>query len=213
MSAVPEESVPSWLQGAKEASDRIVDDPIYIVEMMAQGYADRVQTPEGIASVVGEFVGANIGVKVGLAAKPTVTAAIERILPKKASATAGKAGSAAAASRTKGTGTVWDDITPTQPNIEGTSIPKSFELVNGEKYWVNPNATKHMAEYSTRALSHGQKITEQQLLSSLKSSIVQASKIGYTYNVPVRVGNWELIFSPARQAGQLPVIKHALYIP
>jgi len=70
-----------------------------------------------------------------------------------------------------------------------------------------------MAEYSTRTLSHGQKITEQQLLSSLKGSVTQAAQNGYTYNVPVRVGTWELIFSPARQAGQLPVIKHALYIP
>lgn len=109
---------------------------------------------------------------------------------------------------------MWDGIKPTQPNIEGTNIPKSFELgANGEKYWVNPNATKHMVEYSTRTLSHGQKITEQQLLNSLKSSVVQAAQKGYTYNVPVRVGDWELIFSPARQVGQLPVIKHALYIP
>ena len=112
------------------------------------------------------------------------------------------------------TGTVWDDIKPTQPNIEGTNIPKSFEVgADGKKYWVNPNATKHMAEYSTRTLSHGQKMTEQQLLSSLQGAVGEAAKTGYTYNVPIKVGNWELIFSPARQAGQLPVIKHALYIP
>lgn len=70
-----------------------------------------------------------------------------------------------------------------------------------------------MAEYSTRTLSHGQKITEQQLLTSLKGAVSEAATKGYTYNVPIRLGNWELIFSPARQAGQLPVVKHALYIP
>ena len=112
------------------------------------------------------------------------------------------------------TGTVWDDIKPTQSNIEGTNIPKSFELgANGKKYWVNPNGTKHMAEYSTRTLSHGQKMTEQQLLSSLQGAVSKVTTSGYTYDVPIKVGNWELIFSPARQAGQLPVIKHALYIP
>lgn len=109
---------------------------------------------------------------------------------------------------------MWDDIKATQPNIEGTNIPKSFELnAGGKQYWVNPNGTKHMAEYATRTLSHGQKITEQQLLTSLKGAISEAATKGYTYNVPISVGNWELIFSPARQAGQLPVVKHALYIP
>ena len=117
----------------------------------------------------------------------------------------------------EGTGkseTVWDSIKATQQSIEGTTIPKSFELsVNDKKYWINPNATKHMAEYSTRTLSHGQKLTEQQLLTSLKKAIGDAAEKGYTYNIPIRVGNWELIFSPPRQAGQLPVVKHALFRP
>ena len=34
----------------------------------------------------------------------------------------------------RGTGTVWDNITPTQENYPYTNIPKSFEIeVNGEK--------------------------------------------------------------------------------
>jgi len=112
------------------------------------------------------------------------------------------------------TGTVWDDIKATQPNIEGTSIPKSFELnAGGEQYWINPNATKHMAEYSKRTLSHGQKIKEQQLLTSLQGAISEAATKGYKYDALMRVGNWELIFSPARQVGQLPVVKHAVYKP
>ncbi|MFU1798561.1 T7SS effector LXG polymorphic toxin, partial [Paenibacillus azoreducens] len=118
---------------------------------------------------------------------------------------------------TKGTGetgTVWDNIKGTQPNNPGTNIPKSFEVsVNGEKYWVNPNATKHMVEYSTRTLSHGQKLTEQQLLSSFQSAVKEATEKGYKFNEPIVVSNWESIFSPSREVGQLPVIKHALYIP
>ncbi|MFC6652406.1 hypothetical protein [Paenibacillus rhizoplanae] len=115
---------------------------------------------------------------------------------------------------TRETGTVWDNIKRTQPNNPGTSIPKSFEVtVNEEKYWVNPNATKHMVEYSTRTLSHGQKLNEQQLLSSFQSAVKEATEKGYKFNEPKVVSNWELIFSPSREAGQLPVIKHALYIP
>lgn len=70
-----------------------------------------------------------------------------------------------------------------------------------------------MVEYSTRTLSHGQKLTLQQLLTSLQGAAKEAVSMGYKYNVPVKSGNWELIFSPPREAGQLPVIKHAVYIP
>ncbi|MBO8171734.1 MAG: hypothetical protein H0Z33_07585, partial [Bacillaceae bacterium] len=45
-------------------------------------------------------------------------------------------------------GTVWDNIKATQSLHPGTNIPKSFELsVGGSKFWVHPNATKHMVEY------------------------------------------------------------------
>ena len=112
------------------------------------------------------------------------------------------------------TGTVWDDIKGTQPPREGTTIPKSFEIiVNGEKLWVNPNGTKHMVEYSTRNLSHGQKLTEQQLLRSFQGAVEQATSTGIKFETKIIIDNWELIFSPAREAGQLPVIKHAVYLP
>ncbi|OFF43299.1 hypothetical protein BJM27_00005 [Listeria monocytogenes] len=112
------------------------------------------------------------------------------------------------------TGTVWDDIKATQPPREGTTIPKSFEInANGEKLWVNPNGTKHMVEYSTRNLSHGQKLTEQQLLSSFQSAVEKATTTGIKFDTKIIIDNWELIFSPAREAGQLPVIKHAVYLP
>ncbi|EQC1983075.1 LXG domain-containing protein [Listeria innocua] len=111
-------------------------------------------------------------------------------------------------------GTVWDDIKGTQPPREGTTIPKSFEInVNGEKLWVNPNGTKHMVEYSTRNLSHGQKLTEQQLLRSFQGAVEKATSNVIKFNTKIVIDNWELIFSPAREAGQLPVIKHAVYLP
>jgi hypothetical protein len=115
---------------------------------------------------------------------------------------------------TNKTGTVWDSIKSTQPVNPSTTIPKSFELSVGKsKYWVHPNATKHMAEYSTKTLSHGNKMTDQTLLSSFKGAVEQATKQGIKYNEMKMVGNWELIFSRPRAEGQLPVIKHALYIP
>ncbi|EGO8355892.1 hypothetical protein D2A56_13855 [Enterococcus faecalis] len=79
--------------------------------------------------------------------------------------------------------------------------------------WVNPNGTKHMVEYSTRNLSHGQKLTEQQLLRSFQGAVEQATSTGIKFNAKIIIDNWELIFSPAREAGQLPVIKHAVYLP
>ncbi|EUJ25872.1 hypothetical protein MFLO_14732, partial [Listeria floridensis FSL S10-1187] len=112
------------------------------------------------------------------------------------------------------TGTVWDDIKGIQPPRGGTTVPKSFEInANGEKLWVNPNGTKHMVEYSTRNLSHGQKLTEQQLLRSFQGAVEKATSTGIKFDTKIIIDNWELIFSPAREAGQLPVIKHAVYLP
>lgn len=39
---------------------------------------------------------------------------------------------------------MWENIKITQPLYGGTKIPKSFELaVDGGKFWVHPNGTKH----------------------------------------------------------------------
>ena len=55
-----------------------------------------------------------------------------------------------------GTGTVWDNITPTQENYPYTNIPKSFEIeVNGEKMWVHGNATEHMYEDVYKGITTG----------------------------------------------------------
>ncbi|MDE5909639.1 MAG: RHS repeat-associated core domain-containing protein [Lachnospiraceae bacterium] len=113
------------------------------------------------------------------------------------------------------TGTVWDSINSTQPKIEGTEIPKSFEItVNGEKFCVHPNGTKHMGEYINRnAMSHGMPMNSQTILSSFQSAVGEAAAQGIIYEQMMKVGNWELIFSQPRGEGLLPVIKHAVYIP
>jgi filamentous hemagglutinin len=110
------------------------------------------------------------------------------------------------------TGTVFDSIKATQPAIPGTSIPKSFEFnVNGQTFWVNPNATKHMGEYLTRnGLSHSTTEGSQAMLTSLQSAIKDASAHGLHFNEKMQVGRWELIFSQ-RPTDPYPVLKHALY--
>ncbi|WP_197253626.1 hypothetical protein [Paenibacillus dendritiformis] len=70
-----------------------------------------------------------------------------------------------------------------------------------------------MAEYSTKTLSHGTKMTDQMLLRSFKDVTEQAVKQGIKYDEMIKIENWELIVSKPRAGGQLPVIKHALYVP
>ncbi|GAF63513.1 hypothetical protein BTS2_0404 [Bacillus sp. TS-2] len=114
-----------------------------------------------------------------------------------------------------GEGTVWKNIKITQPLYEGTKIPKSFELVvDGKKFWVHPNGTKHMVEYITRdATTHGMPINSQTLLSSFQKSVKNGVKKGIKYEEIMNIGTWELIFSKPRGDGLLPVIKHAVYRP
>jgi len=113
------------------------------------------------------------------------------------------------------TGTVWDSIKPTQPFYPDTKIPKSFEihLENG-KFWVHPNATKHMVEYlQAKPPSFSMPINSQSMLTDFSNAANMAIKNGVTYNTEVIVGKWEFIFSPPHSEGLLPVIHHALYKP
>ena len=113
----------------------------------------------------------------------------------------------------KGGGTVWDAIKVTQTAKPGTVIPHSFELASSEgRFWVHPNATKHMVEYVTRhGVSHGMPINSQAMLTSLRGSVETAASQGIRFGETMQVGRWELIFSQGRAADVLPVLKHALY--
>ncbi|MEW9676882.1 LXG domain-containing protein [Lentibacillus sp. L22] len=114
-----------------------------------------------------------------------------------------------------GKATVWGDIKITQPLYKGTKIPKSFELtVDGDKFWVHPNGTKHMVEYITKdEATHGMPINSQTLLSSFQNSVKTVNKNGIVYDELINVGDWELIFSKPRGDKLQPVIKHAVYRP
>ena len=117
---------------------------------------------------------------------------------------------------------VWDSIKATQPNIEGTLIPKSFEIsAKGSKYWVHPNASKHMAELlkskgvynSTPKLNDNAQfnLNNQIILTNFHIAIEDATLKGFEYDKIINIGRWELIFSKSRTTDGLDVIKHALF--
>src|SRR5262249_34581951 len=106
------------------------------------------------------------------------------------------------------TGTVWDAITATQDVYEGTVIPRSFILeTEGADVWVAPNATEHLPEYVYTRLekeavtSFSTNIWTQMQLNSLRTAVGAATSEGVAYGIPLKVGAWELVFSPARLAG------------
>jgi hypothetical protein len=115
------------------------------------------------------------------------------------------------------TSTVWDSIKVIDPMYPNTRIPKSFEIAaGGKRFWVAPNATKHMKEYilNARKISHRVPMNSQALLASFQASIKQATERGILYTeAPIIIGNWELMLSQPRANGLLPVIKHAVYRP
>ena len=114
---------------------------------------------------------------------------------------------------------VWNNITATQENWPNTQIPKSFEIeINGQKMWVHGNATEHMYDdvYAKIMAGEGTAYTNpnlytQELMTDFYGSLEKATASGIEYNELISTGNWEFIFSPARQEGVLPVIKHAQF--
>jgi RHS repeat-associated protein len=124
-------------------------------------------------------------------------------------------GYAGIASRVSGSGTVWEAMTATQGVYEGTVIPRSFTLATeGAEIWVAPNATEHLAEYALGNLGRGMStdlvnIGTQSQLTSLQTAVGAATSNGVNYGTLLNEGGWQLMFAPARQAGQLPVLIHA----
>jgi RHS repeat-associated protein len=120
----------------------------------------------------------------------------------------------------KQTTDVFSRITPTQDPIAGQVIPKSFEIATeSSRFWVHPNATKHMYEFLSRNPAGvanpagAQKMSSQVMLESFEQAVKLATEQGIRYGEKIRVGNWELIFDKARDSGLLDVIKHAVYFP
>ncbi|MDR5011738.1 hemagglutinin repeat-containing protein [Agrobacterium fabacearum] len=108
------------------------------------------------------------------------------------------------------TGTVWDDITTTAGNLPNTNIPATFKLKTGDiEFYVNSNATKHMAEYLQKSSNP---INDQTLLRSFSDAVKEISSASIEFGKVYNVNGWEIIFSK-RPGDVFPVIKHALYIP
>lgn len=130
----------------------------------------------------------------------------------------GKGGSGAGESGSK-TGTIWDNIKPTQSMREGTQIPKSFSIsIDGQEFWVNPNGTKHMYEYVTRNEQHigtfTMPISSQSMLTEFEAALKSAlNKNGLKLDEMIHGGDWEFIIVPPREEGLNYVIKHSRYNP
>ena len=119
------------------------------------------------------------------------------------------------------TGTVWNKIKQTDLMYPGAKIPKSFELTVGkQKFWVAPNATKHMLEYiqgklgsHKKIITHNMPMNSQALLTSFESAVNQAISNGITWKEAIISNNWELVFDLPRKEGLLPTIFHANFKP
>lgn len=84
--------------------------------------------------------------------------------------------------------------------------------------WVHGNATEHMYEDVYKGITTGNgtaytnpNLCTQEIMSDFYGSLQEATKSGIVYGEKITQGNWEIIFVQPRQAGQLPVIKHAQF--
>ena len=113
---------------------------------------------------------------------------------------------------------VWEKIDPTASVVRGTEIPATFNVSAGEQqFWVNANGSEHMAEYVlSRDLNnlhpYNMELINQIVLTQFQAAVETAVQQGIKYDEMMVVGNYELIFRPARQEGLNPVISHARYV-
>lgn len=115
------------------------------------------------------------------------------------------------------TATVWGHIEPTQPNYEGTQIPRSFIVATpSEKFWTHGNATKHMNEFvatlkdEPRIAQSNPSLLSQFVLYDYRKSLIGATKNGTRFNRIVKSGHWEFRFSRSK-GDKHTVIVHALF--
>ena len=95
-------------------------------------------------------------------------------------------------------------------NWPGTNVPRGFDLeVGGQKYFVHPNATKHMAEYALGAAGKGVSASGEFPISPLAGAVEKAQAAGLQAGRNfITVGNWELGIDTNGN-----VIYHAVYRP
>jgi filamentous hemagglutinin len=63
-----------------------------------------------------------------------------------------------------------------------------------------------------KSLSSSVKVATQAQLASLQAAVRQVLASGVKYDQLIRVGGWELKFGAPPNAGQLPVLFHALMV-
>ena len=112
--------------------------------------------------------------------------------------------------------TVWDNITPTQPNYPDIEIPQSFILkTENGILWVHGNATEHMADYLIKQVHMGYvlettRLSAQLLLYDMQQSLSAVLKNGFSYGQIISYGNWEFIIRKPRNDAPYDAVIHAL---
>lgn len=116
------------------------------------------------------------------------------------------------------TSIVWSYIVPTQEEYPGTSLPKSFNISTSHgPMWTHANATKHIYEAiisvkdNPRLKNTNPALYVQFIMYDYWKSLQKSVSGGIHYNKIIVSGNWEFIFSKARETGKNPVIKHARF--
>lgn len=114
------------------------------------------------------------------------------------------------------TGTVWDNVYNVSSDVYTDSkVPKYFTLGQGDNaIYVTPNVTDHLDEFARSMSEIGWNysgINSQTVMSSLDGAVSKVSASGIEYGKVYNIDGWELIFSPPRNLGELPALKHAVY--
>jgi len=111
---------------------------------------------------------------------------------------------------------IWNKITPVYPDISPTFIPRAFIIEsNGKKFFVTPNATKHIAEDFKKKhyLADGSDINyalkNQILLKGFVAALDQITNSEIQYGKKYYTDNLEIMINK-RSTDKYPAIYHGI---
>ena len=111
---------------------------------------------------------------------------------------------------------IWNKITPVYPDISPTFIPRAFIIEsNGKKFFVTPNATKHIAEdfIKKHYLADGSDINyalkNQILLKGFGAALDQITNSEIKYGKKYYTENWEIMINK-KVTDKYPAIYHGI---
>ena len=111
---------------------------------------------------------------------------------------------------------IWNKITPVYPDISPTFIPRAFIIEsNVKKFFVTPNATKHIAEdfIKKHYLADGSDINcalkNQILLKGFGAALDQITNSEIQYGKKYYTDNWEIMINK-RSTDKYPAIYHGI---